>query len=331
VRSIIELGSAFNPVLSGRENVFLQAALYGYTTRETRRQLDSIIDFAEIPDFIDVPVRHYSDGMRARLGFAIAVHLAPDLLLVDEVLAVGDLTFQNKCLSHMRGYLAEGGALVFVSHAAHQIHSACTSGLVLDHGEVRFAGDVVAALDFYLKAQSVSRGSAAFVERGSSRQPARGVAIEGVELYPLRSEQPKRGSPIRLAVHYRAPHSLPAVNVGFMVFAAADGICVGGGMPVEPRTIEAGRGVLSCDIPRLSLEAGEYLVRVALLDQQNGYPLAYWGWENEPHHFSVEAEPDEVGNLFRIGGSRVRFDAEWSRASALPPVADRPVIGKAGR
>lgn len=332
VRSIIELGSAFNPVLSGRENVFLQAALYGYSKQETLRQLDSIVDFAEIPDFIEVPVRHYSDGMRARLGFAIAVHLAPDLLLVDEVLAVGDILFQNKCLAYMRRYLAEGGTLVFVSHAAHQIQSACNRGLVLDHGEVRFAGDVVDALDFYLSAQSASPGSAAaFVDPASSRQPARGVVIEGVELYAVGSEDLKRGGSVRLEVRYHAVDPLPAVNVAFMIFAADDGICVGGGMPFESRAIDAGEGVLSCYIPRLSLEPGEYLVRATLFDQQSGYTLAYWGWENQPRFFSVQAEPDEIGNLFRFGGIRVRFDAEWSSSAALQPIPDRRTTGRVVR
>jgi ABC-type polysaccharide/polyol phosphate transport system, ATPase component len=151
VRAIVELGAAFNAALSGRENIFLQAALYGYPRREVRAHVEAILDFADIGSFIDSPVQQYSDGMRARLGFAIAVHLAPDLLLVDEVLAVGDLAFQNKCLNHMRKYLAGGGALVFVGHAIHQVQAACDRGLVLEKGVPVFSGDVVDALDLYLK------------------------------------------------------------------------------------------------------------------------------------------------------------------------------------
>lgn len=313
VRSIIELGAAFNPVLSGRENVFLQAALYGMSARDTRAHLDSIIDFAEIPEFIDEPVRQYSDGMRARLGFAIAVHLSPDLLLVDEVLAVGDIRFQNKCLAYMRRYLADGGALVFVSHAAHQVQSACDRGIVLAHGELKFAGDVVEALDVYM---NIQRAALSLSQNGGQPAPppaAGGVEIESVNLGPVASEYLETGDSLRLEVRYIAAQPIAAVNVGFMIFSTADGICVGGGMPLHSRAVEKGTGLLSCELPNLPLSPGDYLVRVTLFDQDVGYSLAHWGWENEPPRFSVVSSPDKVGNLIRFGGIHVRLEAEWAR------------------
>ena len=135
VGALIELGTGFNPVLSGRENVYVNAAILGFSRAKVERLMDEITDFAGIGEFIDTPVQYYSSGMQARLTYAVAAHMTPDVLLVDEVLAVGDIAFQHKCFTHMQRYLDAGGSLLFVSHNPYQIQAICRRGIVLEKGQ----------------------------------------------------------------------------------------------------------------------------------------------------------------------------------------------------
>lgn len=140
--ALLELGAGFNQDLTGRENIFLNAAILGLSRAETSQYLDSIIAFSELEDFIDTQVKFYSSGMYVRLAFAVAVHVDPDVLLVDEVLAVGDEPFQRKCLTRISEFQKEGRTIVLVSHAADQIASVCNRAVVLDSGKVVHDGDV---------------------------------------------------------------------------------------------------------------------------------------------------------------------------------------------
>ena len=141
IASLLELGAGFNGELSGRENVYLNASLLGLSRQQTRELFDSIVDFAELADFIDDPVKHYSSGMYVRLGFAVAVHVDPDILLVDEVLAVGDEAFSRKCLDRIARFQEEGRTILVVSHALDLIERMCNRCVVLDHGRVAYDGD----------------------------------------------------------------------------------------------------------------------------------------------------------------------------------------------
>lgn len=142
VGALIALGAGFNPLLTGRENVYINGAVLGLRRAEITARLDQIIDFAEISEFIDSPVRNYSSGMQVRLGFAVATAMQPDILLIDEVLAVGDLDFRMKCISRVRQALEGGTAAVLVSHSMIDIQRVCTRTIVMDHGSVAFDGDV---------------------------------------------------------------------------------------------------------------------------------------------------------------------------------------------
>ncbi|MDY6987006.1 MAG: ABC transporter ATP-binding protein [Thermodesulfobacteriota bacterium] len=149
VGALIELGTGFNPVLTGRENVYVNAAVLGIAKAQVHKKLNSIIEFAEIGDFIDMPVQHYSSGMRVRLGFAVAAQMEPDVLLIDEVLAVGDLGFKIKCLNAVSDLL-KNSAVIFVSHTMQWISSICTKLIVLDDGNVEyFDNDVPAGINYY--------------------------------------------------------------------------------------------------------------------------------------------------------------------------------------
>ena len=141
VSSLLELGAGFNGELSGRDNVYLNASLLGLSRKETDGLFDSIVGFSELDDFIDNPVKHYSSGMYVRLGFAVAVHVDPDILLVDEVLAVGDEAFAKKCLDKIAEFQQEGRTILFVTHSLDLVDRICDRGIVLDHGKVVFDGD----------------------------------------------------------------------------------------------------------------------------------------------------------------------------------------------
>src|ERR1051325_4496043 len=138
--ALIEAAAGFHPDLTGRENVFLQGALMGMKQAEIARKFDEIVEFAGISEFIDTPVKRYSSGMNARLGFAIAAHLDPDVLIIDEVLSVGDARFQERCLERMRALRARGIPLVFVSHNLLAVLELCTRAILIDRGRVRLDG-----------------------------------------------------------------------------------------------------------------------------------------------------------------------------------------------
>jgi ABC-2 type transport system ATP-binding protein len=141
VSSLLELGAGFNGELSGRDNIYLNASLLGLSRKETDGLFDSIVEFSELEEFIDNPVKHYSSGMYVRLGFAVAVHVDPDILLVDEVLAVGDEAFARKCLDKIAEFQREGRTILFVTHSLNLVDEICDRGVVLDHGRVVFDGD----------------------------------------------------------------------------------------------------------------------------------------------------------------------------------------------
>ena len=147
IASLLELGAGFNGELTGRENVFLNAAILGLSRRETERYFDDIVGFAELEPFIDNQVKHYSSGQYVRLGFAVAVHVSPDILLVDEVLAVGDESFQRKCLDKIGEFQERGCTILFVTHALDLIPRICSRGVVLDRGRVLHDGDPVEATE----------------------------------------------------------------------------------------------------------------------------------------------------------------------------------------
>jgi lipopolysaccharide transport system ATP-binding protein len=179
VASLLEVGTGFHLELTGRDNVFLNGAILGMTHREVAAKFDEIVAFSGVEEFIDTPVKRYSSGMRVRLAFAVAAHLEPEILIIDEVLAVGDAAFQQKCLSKM-GDVAQGGrTILFVSHNAAAVESLCARGLVLDHGQVKFDGTQTEAIAFY--ARSYAQAGTCLEDR-TDRTGTGEVRIRRIEL-----------------------------------------------------------------------------------------------------------------------------------------------------
>ncbi len=158
VASMIELGVGFHPELTGRENVFLSASIHGLTRAQIERIYDAVVEYSGLEHFIDVPIKNYSSGMYMRLGFAIAANLDPDILLLDEIFAVGDADFQQRCVATLEGFMAAGKTIIFVSHSALAVRSICRRVCVLEEGTLIFDGTPDEGLDFY--AASLARRAA---------------------------------------------------------------------------------------------------------------------------------------------------------------------------
>lgn len=154
VSPLLQLGAGFHIELTGRENIYLNATLLGHTRKEIDEKFDDIINFAEIGMFLEAPIRTYSSGMISRLGFAVATAWQPDILILDEVLSVGDVAFQEKCINRMRAFRQEGSTVLIVSHSIEQIRSICRRALWLDRGEIQVMGEADEVCDIYQKAMS---------------------------------------------------------------------------------------------------------------------------------------------------------------------------------
>lgn len=319
VGAIIELGSGFNPVLSGRENIFAQAAFQGISRRRAEAKLEPIVDFAGLGDFIDTPVQFYSSGMQARLAYAVAAHMEPDILLVDEALAVGDIDFQRKCLNHMTNYLNRGGTVILVSHASHQIQAVCQRGLVLEQGQETFAGPVTEALDYYFKEEHLdtpyhqaihSQYRQNGTERGvlSEEHP---VHINRVEFEPVHGEEIKTGYPVRVSVHYSALRSFEQTGWGFVIYTDDHQVCLASAHSHTLRPLSGGHGVLHCTIPQIPLAPGHYLVKVAISNFQDNFALATSGWEDTPHRLTIQNDATPLTNARQALGVLVYLDGNW--------------------
>lgn len=149
ISTLLELGAGFHPDFTGRENIFLNGSILGFSRKEIQSKLDSIIEFSELAPFIDTPVRNYSSGMYMRLGFSVAIHVEPDILLIDEILAVGDYEFQEKCLKQIHRLKSEGKTIVFVSHAGEQVKKLCEQAVWLDQGTIRSIGPSASIMKQY--------------------------------------------------------------------------------------------------------------------------------------------------------------------------------------
>ena len=222
VASLLEVGTGFHPELSGRENIFLNGAVLGMTRAEIRKKFDEIVAFAEIEKFLDTPVKRYSSGMYVRLAFAVAAHLEPEILIVDEVLAVGDAEFQKKCLGKMDEVSRrDGRTVLFVSHNMGVVTSLCPRVIWLDRGSVQAEGDTRAVIDDYLVRASPTR--APMIEMGPIRRPTyvhddrlRLQSLEWLSDLPLR-----HGEPARARIRFKVRAFVPGVSVG-IGFCAPD-------------------------------------------------------------------------------------------------------------
>jgi ABC-2 type transport system ATP-binding protein len=263
--ALLELGAGFHPDLTGRENVYLNAAILGLSRAETERHFDAIVEFSGIEDFIDTQVKFYSSGMYVRLAFSVAVHVDPDLLLVDEVLAVGDEPFQRKCMDKIAEFQSEGRTIVLVSHSAEQVGALCDRVVVLHAGEIQHDGDPAKGLRILRAGYEADRQHAVTVETETK--------VPTVAPYYLRSAETQVSSTvsdeltIRLEIEINDPQ--PSWGIGLSIETSL-------GMKLYSMTTfesavqlpnTSGVYNLTIVVPEIRLGAGQYLINVGLGDQ----------------------------------------------------------------
>jgi len=315
---LLELAAGFHPDLSGRENVFLNGSFLGLSRAEMAARLDGIVAFAELEQFIDTPVKHYSSGMYMRLGFSIAISIDPDILVIDEVLAVGDASFRQKCFVALADLKAHGKTILFVTHDASAVRRFCDEALWLDHGIVRAAGTAEAVLKEYL-AETTSTHGEALVFSARQDDPlmeARGfVSLTDVVTVDERG-RPERhfepGQVVGVRLRYRAAQRASEVALAVGLHRA-DGLYVWGSHS-PPADVQAGEHEVVCTLGALPLAAAEYSVSGAVLAG------------GEPVHRLRGAALLAIRPPRRNEAGLLVLDAVWSRENPKA-ASDSDVLG----
>lgn len=264
VSSLLELGAGFHPELTGRENVFLAGAIMGLTRRQMRERFDSIVEFAGLNRFIDQPVKHYSSGMYVRLGFAVAVEVDPDILLIDEVLAVGDVDFQRKCLKKIDAFRRAGKTMLIISHDLPTIQSISDRILFLDAGRVAGLGDPHAVIGSYRSSARARQTGGMEREWGTGEARIEGVTFENEAGRP--TDTFESGGCVRCRIRYRAAERIEDPVFGFGFSDAGGRLIFGSNTQIENFHIAAieGDGEVRLELRGLPVAAGAYLFSFSL-------------------------------------------------------------------
>jgi lipopolysaccharide transport system ATP-binding protein len=271
IGALLELGAGFHPDYSGRDNIAMAAALYGLAGADLRARMPEIVAFADIGDYIDEPVKHYSSGMVVRLGFAVIASLKPDLLVTDEVLAVGDESFQKKCVRWIEDYLAGGGTLILVSHSMYHVQKLCRHACWLRDGKVEQYGDVFDVTQAYLayhERKSAPVPDRAEISRAGYEFSVLDVALNGVDTEtPLQLEL---GSTLGVRIRLRSRDGrVPSVAIGIVRADGTPVYGIGSDMDgVAPAPVGAAEYVAEIEFTDLALLPGTYAVRVHPLDPE---------------------------------------------------------------
>ena len=326
VGSLLEVGTGFHPELTGRENIFLNGAILGMKRADIVRQFDAIVAFAEVEKFLDTPVKHYSSGMYVRLAFAVAAHLEPEILLVDEVLAVGDAAFQKKCLGKMGEVASEGRTVVFVSHSMDAIRRLCKTAIWLDGGTVKKQGDARDCVSEYLLAGTNEGGVNRFdpprvLENGMP------LALHAVEIADAGGAPVTRFSAraaVKVTIRWETTEELYKPRIGF-VLQTSDGIDVMTAFDAgawKRESLPAGRRVSTVVIPGGLLNEGEYVVDVGADSPRRGHDFTR-GRTGPVVRFEIEDDMTLANKYYGEEGFRDRrwpgvmlLDLPWTQEDA---------------
>jgi ABC-type polysaccharide/polyol phosphate transport system ATPase subunit len=296
VGALIEVRAGIHTDLTGRENIYLYGALLGLSRREVARRFDDIVAFAELDEAIDRPLKYYSSGMEMRLGFAVAAFLEPDVLLVDEVLAVGDAVFQQKCLDRIRAVLAQGTTLVFVSHDLAAVEAMCRRGVWLEDGRVGADGPIRDALGSYRR----------YVEHRMESAPPDGadLRLTGIEVGGIEGSGPRTEEPLEIGLRFEAD----TARVAQLHLGVSEG-------PATPIFVLAHKGDVGvgglgarCQIPRLPLPRGRYFLWVGVTDHA-GRDLLPW---HPAASFDVEGPDLDPAPCAVVRLAPVHVPADWA-------------------
>jgi ABC-type polysaccharide/polyol phosphate transport system ATPase subunit len=322
VSSLLELGAGFQSDLTGRENIYLNGSIYGLSRAEMSKRLDKIIEYAGLGDFIDTPVKHYSSGMYVRLGFAVAIHTDPDLLLVDEVLAVGDVHFQNRCMESIYRFRHSGGTLLLVSHDLGTIQSLCNRALWINDGLVAAEGapaDVVMAYKQHMAEleERAQRESGPGEIPDEQRWGTREIEITQVELCSGNGQARttfNTGEPLTIRLHYRCAQPVERPVFGFGISHQNGVHLFGPNTKFAALEIDrlSGSGSISYTIPELPLLEGQYTISVAAVNESDTVTYDY---HDRAYNFRIAYSP------LRAGYGMVQMRGEWQLEGEGRPLA----------
>jgi ABC-type polysaccharide/polyol phosphate transport system ATPase subunit len=318
VAALLELGAGFHPDLTGRENVYLNASFLGLSKAVVDRRLDEIVDFAGLADFIDVPIKHYSSGMHVRLGFAVAINVDADLLLIDEVLAVGDEQFQRKCMDRLGSLQRAGCTIVFVSHGLGVVSSFCTRVAWIDHGRLRAIGPASQVVAEYLTEtnvnEQVARANAepeapqVSLDEARWRHGNRQMEITRVQLLDG-TGQPRTtfvtGEPFRARISYRTCTPMSNPLIGVAIHTSNDVHLMGRNTKLDHCALGAvvGEGCVEFAIDRMPLLQGSYLLSVSATDWNQ---TAMYDYHDRHYEFRVfPSNPEDNHGVFLM-------DTRWT-------------------
>jgi len=326
VGSLLEVGTGFHPELTGRENIFLNGAILGMRKREIERQFDQIVAFAEIEQFLDTPVKRYSSGMFTKLAFSVAAHLEPEILLVDEILSVGDAAFQKKCLGKMREVAGGGRTVLFVSHNSAAIEALCDRCLWLREGRLEADGEPIDLLRRYLTTDGAQEAATVSLSRHGGRTPG---SEELMHKATLLSEDGTPTTSVRMGetfgvqVHFsRSTPLKPVFGLAFKTVTGAPLFGVNNRfVPAEQMPETAGEGVVTCWVERPPLMPGTYFLDLHFGDEYRDLDVV-----REALSFDVEAsDVFGTGRLCPPGGGPICWGGRYQyepngAASGLPSI-----------
>ncbi|MDZ4770857.1 MAG: ABC transporter ATP-binding protein [Chloroflexota bacterium] len=324
VGALLEVGTGFHPELSGRENVYLNGAILGMSRQEIARKFDEIVAFANIEKFIDTPVKHYSSGMGLRLGFAVAAHLEPEILIVDEVLAVGDTEFQRKCLGKMQDVSQSGRTVLFVSHNMGSVRALCSRCVVLKSGTVEFDGSTDEGIGYYL-AQAQVNIEGEEIPADVRREGSGIVRFEAMRLLNQYDEPISvltTGEAVTFELDYR--HVRLDTSPGNMFFFIHFNTLLGERLfNLSTRYAYSGvfpppSGTIRCTLPRLPLVPGSYIVEITCKIDKEIYD----------HISGIKTVQVSEGDYYGTGkvppasGGSMLIDQDWAIADERVPLLD---------
>ena len=319
VTSMLEVGTGFHGEMTGRENIYMNGAILGMTKKEIDEILEDIIEFSEVREFIDTPVKRYSSGMYVKLAFSVAAHLNSEIVIMDEVLAVGDLAFQKKCIDRMlQASLDENRTVLYVSHNMNTIRELCDRCIVLDQGEIIYDGEVEEAIGYYSKYLMQARG----ISDGKTLEAYRDKNTTGISQVMgvlLDDSVIRMGEDLLFRLQVSSKEALHGVMVRLVV-SNGEGVIMGMTFS-EPFDLPPGECMLGCRFPTGPLAAGNYACDVALFDYENQ--------EHTKHDFVKKAVTFRIEENIRYFGKKWTVGA-WGSVR-LSPMTVEPIYGADAR
>lgn len=319
VASLLEVGTGFHPELTGRENIFLNGTILGMKRAEITRQFDEIVAFAEVERFIDSPVKHYSSGMYMRLAFGVAAHMSPEILIVDEVLAVGDHEFQRRCLGKMNDVAHSGRTVLFVSHNMTAIEELCSHSILLKAGSIALSGPTHQVVAQYLAS---GEGESAWqIDANTEREGTGSAVITKLELLDATADKPMTAllfrQSFRLRIHYRANERLADPRLGFALLSDK------GERVFQTETtelkfvishLETGEGWIDCLVTSPNLLPGRFFFEAWIIERVN---VSFADHIHRVGSVEITVDPMQIEQMTYLaypGRGRVFMDCRWSGA-----------------